>query len=30
MQQFCHSGEDCKDQSLVVIILVFGGLFLIL
>lgn len=34
MQQFCHSGkkfqEDCKDQSLVVIILGFGGLFPIL
>jgi hypothetical protein len=33
MQQFCHSGkkfkEDCKGQSLVVIILDFGGLFLI-
>ncbi len=34
MQQFCYSGkkfkEDCKDQSLAVIILGFGGLFLIL
>jgi hypothetical protein len=34
MQQFCHSEkkfkEDCKDQSLVVIILGFGGLFFIL